>query len=175
MTKQCALWVAIVVASGGPPWAAAQGRIGSGERVIDAVAACRGEQDGARRLACYDRAADDLIAARQRNELTILSPAEVKEGQRAVFGLPVSEQRLYGAKAAKIAPIETLDSTVTRLSRAGRDTFTVVLEDGSVWRTTERARYEPAVGNSVHIKRGALGSYLGSFNDARSVRIERIR
>ncbi|NJR78701.1 hypothetical protein [Sphingomonas corticis] len=155
--------------------AAAQDREAAGERVIDAVATCRAEPDGARRLACYDRAADNLIVARQRNELTVLSPAEVKEGQRAVFGLPVSEQRLYGAKAAKIAPIETLDSTVTRLSRAGRDTFTVVLDDGSVWRTTERARYEPEVGNSVHIKRGAMGSYLGSFNRARSVRIERVR
>ncbi len=156
-----------------PVDATAQAR--KGETLLDAVTRCRTVSDTARRLACYDAAAGELASARSNNEVTVLSRDEVAQKRRSLFGLVLPDVNLFGRGAERMPAVEELDSTVARLAVAGRDVFTVTMADGTVWRTTERARINPAAGDKVHIRRGALGSYLASFAGGRSVRIERVR
>jgi hypothetical protein len=119
--------------------------------------------------------ADQLGDARKKNEITVLSREQVEGQRRAVFGLSVDDDRLFRTGAQPAPRIESLDSTVTRVAVAGRGIFQVTFADGSVWRTTEAARQDPVVGDKVHVRRGALGSFLASFAGARSVRVQRVR
>lgn len=147
----------------------------AGDRLISAVTDCRKIDDPGARVACYDRAADALQKAAGANELTVMSREEVAQKRRSLFGLPIDEGKLFGQPARNLPPIETLDSTVTRRTITGRDTFAVTLADGSVWRTLERARVAPEVGDGVHVSRGAMKGYFASFRGARGVRVERSR
>jgi hypothetical protein len=71
--------------------------------------------------------------------------------------------------------IQNLDSTVRSVERSGRDRWVVVLADGSTWKTAESSRFPPEVGDSVKIKRAALGTYLASFDGTPSLRIARVQ
>jgi hypothetical protein len=86
--------------------------------------------------------------------------------------LPAAEQL---RRTAATAPVLKIDSLITRVVNAGRDTFTLLLADGSVWRTSERARVPPETGDKITIRRAAMGSFLASFAGGRGVRIERLR
>lgn len=145
-----------------------------GVRLVEAVTDCVGIADPTSRLACYDKASAALVAAQRRRDITVLSREEVTEKRRSLFGLPVDDRKLFGG-GADVAPIETLEAKVTRVTVAGRAMFTVTLADNTVWRTTEPMRDEPVVGDDARIRRGTLGGYFGTFNRGRGVRIERVR
>lgn len=142
--------------------------------LLDAVGRCQADRDDARRLACFDAAATALVAARANHGLVALSQEQMREREQAKFGLNPNRP-VPTSGPAGFPTIETLESKVTHVRPSARDLFVVTLADGSVWRTTEPARRDPATGEAVRIRRGALGSYLGSFAGMRSVRIERLR
>lgn len=155
----------------GPAWA----QEATGDALVDGVTQCRTVTSDVQRLACYDRAVGDLAKVRAGSGLTVLSGEEVRQRRRSLFGLSLPDINLFGSGGGKIPSVETLDSTVTGLSVSGREGLLLTFADKSVWRTVERGRIDPKVGDTVHIKRGALGSYLGSFNRQRSIRIQRVR
>jgi hypothetical protein len=164
--------LALGLIAGGSPLAA-QSR--TGDALLDGIVTCRGEKDDAERLKCFDRAARALADARADDGLAVLSRDEVREKRRSLFGLALPDINLFGKTDDKIPRIDTLESTVTRVTASGRNKVTVYLADNSIWRTVELAKVNPKSGDTVRIKRGAIGSYLGSFGGARSISILRVR
>lgn len=160
--KTCAATLTLLIAIAP---IAADAQAPTGAKLLEAVERCRLEKDRSVRLDCYDRASDSLIAARRSGAMTLLTAEEAAEQRRKAFGSAKPRQ----------PEITTLDSTVMNIAVVGRDQYRITLVDGSIWRTTEIVRVAPRVGNTVHIRRGALNSYLGSFSGARSLRIERVR
>ncbi len=143
-----------------------------GAALLDAIVDCRSRSEQAARLACYDRASADLVAARETRGLQVVDAAEGEEKRRSVFGLAPAEQ----VRRADVAPpIAKLDGVIARVTPFGRDNFTLTLSDNSVWRTTDGARISPAAGDSISIRRAAMSSYLASFGGARGIRIKRLR
>lgn len=144
---------------------------GGASGIAAEIAGCRVIKGSAERLACFDRAAAALAGSP-----AIAAPTpqpEARKEPRATFGLPPA------AMAKAIEPerpdIAQIASTVVGLSSFGRDRWTVRLADGSTWRTTEAARLDPEQGDTVVIKRAALGTFRGSFQGARPVRMQRLR
>jgi hypothetical protein len=133
----------------------------------EAVRACAAETDVLRRLACYDRAAAQLVGAQ--------APAA---GPRAVspeaeFGLrngPL-DQRKYAA-----APKE-VTATVTLVEmRRSNGALVVSLDNDQVWMQNQPTEYFPLkVGDTVRIRSAALGSFMMFAPSKRATRVTRIR
>lgn len=147
----------------------------TGDKLIEAVTRCRSITGPTERLACFDRASSALETARASNDIAILSREEVAEKRRSLFGFQLPTTNLFGRAGEKMPEIQNLDSTVRSVERSGRDRWVVVLADGSTWKTAEASRFPPETGDSVKIKRAALGTYLASFDGTPSLRIARVQ
>jgi len=156
--------------------AAAQDAPDSGQSalLIDKITACRAIADAGRRLTCFDQAAVALAKARSERQMVVLDRGEVRQKRQSLFGLRLPEIQLFGREEAKEPEIREVRSKVVRLAPFGRDQWTVWLDQGGVWRTTEKARFDPEVGQSVRIFKAAMGSFRASFNGNLAVRIERV-
>ncbi|WP_312489041.1 hypothetical protein [Sphingomonas sp.] len=145
-----------------------------GTILIDRITACRAIGDAGQRLTCFDQAAASLDKARQEKQMVVLDRTEVREKRRSLFGLRLPEIQLFGREEAKEPELREVRSKVVKLSPYGRNQWTVWLEEGGIWRTTEKARFDPEVGQSVRIFKAAMGSFRASFDGNLAVRIERV-
>lgn len=113
------------------------------------IAACTREQDDARRLACFDRAAAPPAAA-----------PRVDASQS--FGVEGSElaRNREDPDARPDAPPKRMSATVTAIDRRPRGELVVTLDNGHVWAQKEASAYFPLkVGDPVAILAGTLGSF----------------
>lgn len=145
-----------------------------GDKVVAQVTACRAIQNSERRLACFDRAVAALESARTAKSIVVMDQREIREKKKSLFGLNLPAINLFGRDDDKQPEIAEIESKVVGLATFGRDRWTVRLADGSIWRTTETARFDPEQGDTVVIRRAALGTFRGSFKGARSIRMQRV-
>lgn len=166
----------IVVAAASLATPAAAQETGGGN-VVDAVAACRDIADSAARLACFDKAVTALVAARDKKDVVVLDRAEVQKTRRSLFGFTLPRIKLFGGGDDDNNPedIKEINGKVAGVSPVTGDRWTVTLDDDTRWITTESARgFPPRSGESVRIRRAALGSYDASFNKRRTIKVRRI-
>jgi len=142
-------------------------------RTVDAVTACRAVHDNVERLACFDRAAATLAAARQKRDIVVLDREQVRKTNRSVFGFVMPQLKLFG-RDGESAEIKQLDSTVKDFTAAGNGRYRISLADGSVWETTAEMRFPPRKADAIMIKPGILGAYHATLR-GRSTAIKRIR
>jgi hypothetical protein len=141
--------------------------------VVDDLAACRAVADPAARLACFDKTAAALIAARERKDVVVLDREEVRKTRRSLFGFTLPRIKLFGDGEDDAEAIKELTGTAASVVPAERDFYAVKLDDGSRWQTIEAARFPPKAGQTVRIKRAAMGSFMAAFNGGRWVRVKR--
>lgn len=147
---------------------------GQSALLIDKITACRAIVGAEARLACFDQAAATLAKARSDRQMVVLDRGEVRQKRKSLFGLRLPEIQLFGRDEAGEPEIREIRSKVVKLAPYGRDQWTVWLEQGGVWRTTEKARFDPEVGEPVRIFKAAMGSFRASFDGNLAVRIERV-
>ena len=139
---------------------------------------CRALTDSAARLACYDRQVGEMESASQRDEVVVLDKAELKKTRRSLFGFSFPKLPfLGGADDSDKADPEAaqIEAKITSARSIGYGKWTFVLDDGSQWETTEAiANRSPKAGLPIVIKRAAMGSFLGSVDGWRSVRMRRV-
>lgn len=146
-----------------------------GPSLVEAVSNCRKIASQNERLACFDRASAALDAARADQGLVIMDKAQIREKRRSLFGFQLPKINLFGGKSdAPEEEIKELTSTIRNVSPSGRDNFTLRLADNSVWRTTERSKVDPKRGDTILIRRAALGSYRAKVAGGLAVRIQRV-
>lgn len=132
---------------------------------------CVGIADPARRLACYDQAAQDaLAAARQQQKDDTRTAAER-------FGLHERPaERARPARSQRPPAVDRIDSVIVSASAVGNGLYAFSLRDGSQWRTQEAGLFgAPHAGTAVVIRRGALGSYRALIGGERPIQAERLR
>jgi hypothetical protein len=113
------------------------------------VSRCRDLRDDASRLACYDRVFGDPHA------------------------LPDSAADERRAEAKKSF---SFTATVTGLEKRRDGKFVATFDNGQVWEQTElNSRANVRVGDSVAVRRAALGSYLLSTREGIGTRVKRLR
>ena len=136
----------------------------------DAVA-CRDIADDTERLACYDTAMGALAKAQADKEIMVVTSEEVRETRRGLFGLKMP--RLFGGDDGE-EEISEITAKIAEV-RGGRGSYTFVLDNEAVWTKTEDGFLrKPEVGQTIVIRKGALGSYFGRVEGGISFRIRRV-
>lgn len=143
-------------------------------RAMADLAACRLVVADAERLACYDRLVAAFDAAEAAGEVVVVERSQVTQARRALFGFSLNALPLF-TRGAEDAPIEAIQSTLSRASQGASGKWVFTLEDGSVWAQTDSNTLtrSPRPGVGINVRQGAVGSYLLSVNGARSVRVRR--
>ncbi|QHL90371.1 hypothetical protein GVO57_05380 [Sphingomonas changnyeongensis] len=146
--------------------------------------ACRSLSDNARRLACYDAAAENLSRSVETRELLVLDKQEVRKTRRSLFGFALPNLSLFGdrpdAAGKKDKPdageeaFTELTSKVVTVTVVPRGYVRFTIEDGAVWQTSEPITFPPKAGEAVTIRKAALGSYFIRFGKARAVKGMRV-
>jgi len=134
-----------------------------------AMIACRSLTDDTARLACYDRAVQRIDADPADRE-------KASRAQRERFGLAGANAPAAAvARQARPEKIERIDAKVRSVGFIGDGRYSILLDDGATWVFVEEISVQPKVGDAVVIRRGLLGSYMGSVNGRREVRVQRRR
>lgn len=143
---------------------------------LAATIACRAEADEGARLRCYDAAVAVLAREAQQGQLVVMSREDVRKAKRSLFGFDVPKLPFLGDDEREDVPQE-IEGVVRNARSAGHGKWTVELDNGAVWQTTE-GRMDlpvPKAGVKVRIKKAALGGYMLSVNGARGIRAMRVR
>ncbi len=146
-------------------------------RVVGELTACRSITDPTERLACFDRTSAALVAARENKSIVVVDRAEVRKVNRSLFGFALPNLNLFGkSDPSDEPPIPEITGKIVKTALAGRDLFSLTLEDGTVWRMSESlGRYPPNLGDKIRIVRGALGSFRATIAGGPYIQVNRIR
>lgn len=141
---------------------------------VGGLLACRAESDNAKRLACFDRASARLAEATASKEVQVVTREDVRQTRRSLFGFTLPKLPLFSSDDSANETPDKIETTIRSARSEGYGKFTLVLEDGAVWRVTEALRIPPAAGDKIVIKKAALGSYMLKINGGRVARALRV-
>jgi len=139
---------------------ASQDRSGERPDLLAELQSCREIVDPAARLTCFDRASATLVAARDSGEVRVVDREEVQETRRGLFGFTLPQLGVFGAGDDE--ELDTLESTITGVSRVGRNGYRIQIEEGSVWQiesAPSRLR-TPRPGDAIVLKKASLNSFF---------------
>lgn len=147
---------------------------------VVALQTCRVKSDAADRLACYDKAVDELSAAAASQDVVIVERSEVRKARKGLFGFSLPRIGFLAGRdgneedEADAARFEGKILSVRTLSQGGWQ-FTV--EGGAIWMTLETSFSfrTPAPDRMVLIERGSLGSYSARVGNGGWVRVKRLQ
>lgn len=139
------------------------------------LVACRSIADITARVACFDREVAAIDAAEARKDLVVFDRAQVRKTQRSLFGLSLPDLNIFGDDS-KDAQKEIV-STIKRAWVNSNQKWAFELPDGARWAQTDSRviHLDPRPGDSIRIRRAALGSYLANIGRQTAVRVQRIR
>ncbi|WP_298464469.1 hypothetical protein [uncultured Erythrobacter sp.] len=144
--------------------------------VVGKLFKCREIADPDERLACFDREVAVVYAAQESRELVIADREQVAEAKRGLFGLKLPNIKLFGGGDDDDDKVNELTATLTSARRLDNGRFIFELEDGARWIQTEdspgRKRFK--AGDTIVIKRAALGSFKARVNDKSAGRVRRL-
>jgi len=128
---------------------------------------CAGIPDDAQRLACYDAAFGRTPA--KASALVAVDPV-------AEFGLTEAQKRAQDPERARAASPESISAVVTSVRRQSTGELVVTLDNGQVWAQAEvmtMARAAP--GDTVTVRKAALGSHVMVTANRVAMRVRRVR
>jgi hypothetical protein len=141
--------------------------------VFKNVVECRKITDASQRLICYDANVEKLEQAQSSKDLYVIDKAQAKQSRKGLFGFQLPKIKIFGDDDDK-DEIKEIDSTIAAM-RQGKGGWTFTLEDGATWQQTDGIYIgtSPKIGRKIHIKRAALGSYMGKVEGGVAFRIVR--
>ena len=150
--------------------------------VLNILRNCAQIDDATARLACYD---NNIRAAGGQARPAVPGQMDAPQGGR---GAPLNTTGPSGFGRENIrtperfetpaGQIDELRARVSAVSERQRGVYLLTLEDGAQWLFSEGVPFSyrpPKPGDSIEIDRGALGSFLLTYDSQRSVRVERVR
>lgn len=153
-----------------PLFLAALGGPARAEDLNAALAHCMTMSGATERLSCYDRVAHQAVGTQPPSAQVRVEP-------------PADPARDFGKEQLRSAPApenDRITSEIADFQKDPREHFTVVLQNGQVWRQmagdTSVAQFHSGRTHQVTISRGVLGSYDLRFNDRNvSFKVQRLR
>lgn len=141
--------------------------------VLAKVLDCRKLEDPAARLACFDTSVAALETANEQKAVVVMSEETVTETRRGLFGLTLPRLGLFG-DSEEDEGLKELTTTIASV-RGGDAMWVLTLADGAVWQKTDDTYVRtPKAGQSITIKRAALGSYMAKIEGGAGFRIKRV-
>lgn len=146
--------------------------------ILQSIEGCRAIANDAQRLACFDRVSAELSAAVEKKDVVVLDRKTVQETRRGLFGFSLPKLRIFGGgrdddDREDADEIKELDTTIRSAQNIGYDKYRIVTAEGAVWVTEAFTGLKPRAGQSLKIKRGAIGSYTLSVNGRPGVKARR--
>ncbi|MEP2737004.1 MAG: hypothetical protein ABJP34_12000 [Erythrobacter sp.] len=148
---------------------------------VDRLKSCQTIAEDAARLACFDSAVGSIVTATDSGELQILDEKDVEQTRRNLFGLSLPKLKIFGdseddSKEAK-KKRELLETTITSVHYSKPTEIFFVTTEGATWRISNvpsRLR-TVKVGQTVVLKRAAMGSFFIRINGQTGVKGRRVR
>lgn len=144
--------------------------------VFQAVIDCRTIGEPAARLACYDAKVATLAEAQKSDDLFVASKDDMRKARRGLFGLSLPRISIFGGDEddpEDKLQVKEIDAVLSAVG-GGIGRWALTLDDGATWVQTDGAYINtPKPGAKVHIKRGALGSYLANVNGGLGFKVRR--
>lgn len=166
--------IATLAASAAPLAAPApvtpQERAAELQRLID----CRKITDPTQRLACYDQAAGALDQAEAKGDIVVVNREQARKVRRQAFGFTMPSITLF-ERGEKPEEVATADGVIASAHKALTGKWVIKLQDGATWSQTDLTEIplDPKPGQTVKIKRAAMGSYMMTIGNQRAVRVHR--
>jgi hypothetical protein len=169
MTRPALLAIAFALTAG-----AALAQASPEPDVIKALKACSSIRTDGERLACYDKAAQSVTKAQETGEVIIIDKQSARAARRQAFGLELPTLSILDRGADK-AETETLQAKVKAARADAQGGLVVTLEDGAVWRQIDDRTLgkPPKPGETVEIRKAAMGSYLMKVGSQPPIRVRR--
>jgi hypothetical protein len=141
---------------------------------VQAVVDCRKLDDGAQRLACYDKAVADMTAAEDKGDLVSLDRSQRQAARRQTFGFALPTLAFLD-RGERAEALNRVTETVASTSQDVDGNWILRMQDGAVWRQTDGAvlSRDPRPGSVVVIKKAALGSFMMDIDGQPAVRAHR--
>lgn len=145
---------------------------------FQAIITCQKITDAAQRLACFDTAVAQLEQATAREEIVVMDRAQIKQTRKSLFGLSLPSIAIFGSDRSENAPeqegVNFIEGKISRAAIGSAGKWMFVLEDGARWSQTELTRMRmPKPGDSIRIRKTALGGYMANINDRPAIRVKR--
>lgn len=144
---------------------------------LDPLRACQAEVDPTARLACYDAAVADMVAASDQGELQIVDAETVRKTRRGLFGFSLPDLDLFGDDDDEDDELDRLETMVTSVRYLTPDSFMFRIAEGdALWQVSGAPRRLLRVesGDPVIIEKAALGSYFIRFDGQNGVKGRRV-
>jgi len=169
------IWTILLAGAAAP--AAAQPALQERPEALTRVTGCRAIQSSAERLACYDESVAALDAAQSSNQLVVVDRSQIRRARRSIFGLTLPDLDIFSGGDDEEEEVATLETTIRSATQNGFGKWIVILADGARWiqvDTRELAR-DPRPGDTIRIRRAAMGSYLANIGRQIAIRMRRER
>jgi hypothetical protein len=142
-------------------------------RVLD----CRAIQQSQERLACFDQSVAALEAAETSRTLVVLDRQQVQNTRRTLFGLTLPSLDLFGPRGEKDESLAEIETTIRAASQNSLGKWIFTLQDGARWVQTDTRDLPayPKSGQTIKIRRAAMGSFLANVNGQVAIRVQRER
>lgn len=144
--------------------------------LVEALVRCRAIGGGSERLRCFDQAASSLETAVRNRSVVVVDREKVEAAERAKFGERRRTHDLPTLEASDGSKLKSLDGIVRAASDAGDGNWTMILQDGSVWRQTDGVplALPPRAGDPVVIVRASMGTFKMRVRGQPAVRVRRL-
>lgn len=141
------------------------------QKLID----CRALPDSAQRLACYDEQVARIDVAESRAEVVVVDRAQIKKARKSLFGLTLPSFSLFdNDNEDGTEGFSFIESKITAIRTTPDGKYSFRLEDGAQWAQTEyQSMRTPKVGDSIRIRKAALGSFMANINERPAIRVKR--
>lgn len=144
--------------------------------LVQSLSACQRQTDDAARLRCFDAAAAALTEAASSGKVVLVDREDVRQTRRSLFGFSLPKLPFFSGDDSAEDQSDELTATIASAGPIGYGKYRIKLEDGALWETTEAAMgvNDPKSGQTVVIKKAALGSYMMRIAGQRGLRAKRV-
>ncbi len=165
----CAL-AAVALAAPPPDPKKPEARAEELQKLLD----CRKLADNTARLACFDAASAAFDQAEAKGDIVVVNREQARKVRRQAFGFTLPSMSLF-ERGEKPEEINTVQGTVKAVRQNGASKWVIQLDDGGTWVQvdTNDITPDPKPGETVEIRRAALGSYMMVLPHHRSFRAHR--
>jgi len=138
---------------------------------------CRGEQDDAKRLACYDREIDCMSRPPVSGDAVPAAPPAPAATPEERFGRTGAMNRDEADRQEQESrELAELNATVVEIWTRADGLMVLTLDNGQIWKQIRPdSLFRLKAGEKVKVQPAALGSFLLSGPSKRSTRVSRVK
>ena len=141
---------------------------------IQSVLECRAVQDGAQRLACFDKAVGAMSQAESKGDLVTIDREQRRAVRRQAFGLTLPSLAMFD-RGDKPEEADRITASVSEAFKAATGKWVIRLDDGALWRQIDDNELfkAPHSGSTAKVRKAALGSYFMNLDGQPAIRVHR--